>query len=55
MTPKHLMVHLLGGRKFFSYELFEAMCRLLDLVRDGGSAPVGLRLSVPWMQVLQIG
>lgn len=82
-APKHLMVHLLGGRKFFSYELldeappyrdtdtatreagfgliatptldpltwrakagFEAMRRLLDLVRDGGSAPVGLRLSV---------
>jgi len=81
--PKHLMAHMLGGRKFFSYELldeappyrdtdtatreagfgliatptldpltwrakagFEAMRRLLDLVRDGGSAPVGLRLSV---------
>lgn len=82
-APKHLIVHLLGGRKFFSYELlddappyrdtdtatreagfglvatptldpltwrakagFEAMRRLLALVRDAGGPPVGLLLSV---------
>jgi len=82
-APKHLMVHVLGGRQFFAYELlddaapyrdtdvatreagfglvatptldpvtwrrkagFEAMRRLLGLIRDAGTTPVGLRVSV---------